>query len=257
MRGRKYTNKDIVNIVNEKWNGDFTIINEDFKYENVHQHILVRCNKCGNEYEKRINDLLHGYGCNRCANLKRRTNEEMRNYIKDISNGDYELISEHNRTRDIALFKHNNCNCKNPDKEKVFKMKIHNFITVGERCPYCAEFSKGIRDSKGIKRIKKFLEENNIEYIQEYKNKKCTSKNSNKLLSFDLYIEDLNTLIEFDGIQHFKPVDIFGGEEYYEKLKRNDLIKNNFAKKYGFNLIRISYKDYYKIENILTEKLLS
>ena len=56
--------------------------------------------------------------------------------------------------------------------------------------------------------------------------------------------------VEYDGTQHFKSVDFFGGEESLKYTKINDKIKNNFCKKSNIKLIRINYK-----EN-LKEKLL-
>ena len=52
---------------------------------------------------------------------------------------------------------------------------------------------------------------------------------------------DYNTLIEYDGDQHFKPIKYFGGEEKYNILKNNDEIKNEYCKTHKINLIRIPY----------------
>jgi len=54
-------------------------------------------------------------------------------------------------------------------------------------------------------------------------------------------IGKLQFLIEYDGRQHFEPVAEFGGKDGLQKTQENDQIKNNFAKKYDFILIRISY----------------
>jgi hypothetical protein len=37
-------------------------------------------------------------------------------------------------------------------------------------------------------------------------------------LPFEFWVEDKNILIEFDGIQHFMPIDYFGGEQQFEYL---------------------------------------
>jgi hypothetical protein len=57
-------------------------------------------------------------------------------------------------------------------------------------------------------------------------------------LPFDFYLPEKNTLIEFDGQQHFTPV---WGKEALEKIQRTDSLKNQYCKKNGIKLIRISY----------------
>lgn len=94
--------------------------------------------------------------------------------------------------------------------------------------------------SKGEKNVMKFLENNNIKYIREYKFKDC--KNIN-YLRFDFYLPDYNLLIEYDGRQHFESVDLFGGREGFERRKLNDEIKNKYCIKNGIHLLRISHSE--------------
>jgi len=49
--------------------------------------------------------------------------------------------------------------------------------------------------------------------------------------------------IEYDGIQHFKPIEYFGGEESFLSLKKRDKIKTDFCIKNNIKLLRIGYKD--------------
>lgn len=247
MKYNKYT---IINKINMLWEGKIIVAEdlESYEYKGVHSHILVRCLKCGNEYSKRINDLLHGYGCNKCANLKRRTNEEYKEIVYTSTNGEYTLLSNHDRTRDIATFRHN---CENSHE---FDMKIHNFITLHQRCPYCKKESLGNRYSNGILKIQKFLNENSINFKEEFKFKDCRNSFTGQLLPFDIYIESLNVIIEFDGIQHYKSVKYFGGEKRFKQTKINDKIKNDFCKENNIHLIRIPYTEESNIEKILEEE---
>ena len=51
---------------------------------------------------------------------------------------------------------------------------------------------------------------------------------NNKNLRFDFAIFDENKLqyfIEFDGRQHFEPIDFFGGEEYFKGIQERDSLK--------------------------------
>lgn len=62
-------------------------------------------------------------------------------------------------------------------------------------------------------------------------------------MRFDFYLPQYNTLIEYDGKQHFEPIEFFGGEEKFNKLQENDKIKNEYCKNNKIPLIRISYKN--------------
>lgn len=95
-----------------------------------------------------------------------------------------------------------------------------------------------IKESKGVHDITEFLNVNNIKYIREHFYEDC--KNIN-YLRFDFFLPETNTLIEYDGRQHFESIDIWGGEEALLKRKINDKIKNNYCIKNRISLLRISY----------------
>jgi hypothetical protein len=86
--------------------------------------------------------------------------------------------------------------------------------------------------------IADFFDRNEIKYIYNKSLKDCISSSK---LRFDFYLPDFNVCIEFDGMQHFKPVEMFGGMEEFEKLKVRDEIKNKWCEVNGFELIRFNY----------------
>ena len=45
--------------------------------------------------------------------------------------------------------------------------------------------------------------------------------------------------IEFNGIQHYFPIDIFGGEEALDLNQKRDEIKRNYCEENGINFIVI------------------
>lgn len=118
-----------------------------------------------------------------------------------------------------------------------------------------------IKNSIGEKNIENLLQMYNFKYKKEYTFQDLKDKN---LLRYDFAIfNELNEffyLIEFDGIQHFKPVT-FGGitkekaEENFIQTIERDKIKNNYAKMNNISLIRIPYweRDDLDIEDLLLE----
>jgi very-short-patch-repair endonuclease len=118
---------------------------------------------------------------------------------------------------------------------------IDDFLTLGlSKPPY------------GEKKIIKILEKENINYIHQYKFDDCV--NINKLI-FDFYLPDENICIEFDGKQHFEPINFFGGQEAFDKLKIRDEIKNKYCFDKNIKIIRISYEDINIIEKIIKENV--
>ena len=61
------------------------------------------------------------------------------------------------------------------------------------------------------------------------------------LQSLDLYIPSLKTAIEYQGIQHYYPVDFFGGEEALTDRKEKDLKKKRLCIENDVRLIEWSY----------------
>lgn len=71
-----------------------------------------------------------------------------------------------------------------------------------------------------------------------------------------------NICIEYDGIQHYRPVDFGNGSHTdinnkFIITQKHDKIKNEYCKQNNITLIRVSYKDKNHIEEILSSKLIS
>lgn len=103
-------------------------------------------------------------------------------------------------------------------------------------CPIC-------RNSIGEKKVKEYLKKHGVNFVQQHTFNDC--KNI-KELPFDFYLPDYNACIEYDGLQHFEPVDFGGrGEEYaikqFEDLQVRDGIKNSYCQNNHIFLCRIKY----------------
>ena len=72
---------------------------------------------------------------------------------------------------------------------------------------------------------------------------------------FDFYVPELNSVIEFDGNQHFKKIEFFNTEKEFENYKKRDFIKNAFCFNKEIHMIRIYYKNFNDIEKILDEEI--
>ena len=62
-------------------------------------------------------------------------------------------------------------------------------------------------------------------------------------MSYDVYICGLKIAIEYQGKQHYEPVDYFGGEDNHLKQKQRDELKAQKSKENGIKLVYIYYWD--------------
>lgn len=62
-------------------------------------------------------------------------------------------------------------------------------------------------------------------------------------LSYDIYLVKEKIAIEYQGKQHFQPVNYFGGEKTFLKQKERDELKKQLSAKNHITLIYINYND--------------
>ena len=129
-----------------------------------------------------------------------------------------------------------------------------NFITTTKNLMDGHTISCGcFKGSKGENKISTILLENNIRFEKE-KTYPNLILETQKFARYDFYLPDYNCLIEYDGIQHFKPgKSYYDNPEKFAKTQEYDNIKNQYAIENGITLIRIPYTHY---ENILLSDLL-
>lgn len=199
--------------------------------DSVHSKTLVecQCNYCGRTNRKTVYDYMRGRGCFCQTDTEQKTTEQFKEYLAD----DYELLSKYKNAYEKVTLRHS-CGF-------IYKVSPHNYLS-GKRCPRCARF-----ESKGERRVKKFLTDSNISFIQEY-----PTRIQNHLLRFDFYLPQYDLFIEYQGQQHYNKVDFFGGEERFLKQRYLDDIKRDFC---GKRLIEIPYTRYGDVESILNKAL--
>ena len=199
------------------------------EYSSITQEFAYICNKHPNlnqttTWRKLLNN---DYCCRECLREKARE-QYIKVFLKriEILYGDSICIKGKyiNSNTPILIY----CNkCKN-----TFYGKPYHLLE-GHACPKC-------QMSIGERQIERWLKSNNINYKTQYKVEGCKNK---KPLSYDFFIPDKNLLIEYQGIQHYQPVDVFGGEKNFKRQQKNDKIKKQFVIDNGYNLLEIKYTD--------------
>jgi len=62
-------------------------------------------------------------------------------------------------------------------------------------------------------------------------------------LSYDVYICGMKIAIEYQGKQHFEPIEYFGGEKHFAHQVERDKLKKKLSEENGVNLIYVNYWD--------------
>lgn len=207
----------------------------DTKVKGTHIMYSIRCKKCGHirPYCGLGNIIKHlECGCTTGV-YRNRTAQEFIDEVNQFSiNGTYELLSEYiNQTTKVKL--RHSCGF-------IWSVRPTDVIHAHSQCPRCGAF-----ESKGVRKIKQYLTQCNIPFMQEVKLK-------NSLQRFDFFIEELNLAIEYNGKQHYEDVKFFSNT--LEETQQRDKKKAQYCKDNNIELIVIPYTySYIQIQQIIDQ----
>ncbi len=224
VKHKNYTKETIINLGNKKhdYKYDYSLV----EYINSLTKIKIICPIDNHGlFEVVPNSHLSGAGCPKCSGNYRFT--------------EYEII-ERFIEKHGKKYSYSKVEYKNAHKKVIIICPKHgeflqtpNSHIRGTSCPNC-------RQSTGENTIRTLLEKSNIEFIYEKKFPNCKYKN---LLSFDFYLIKSNICIEYNGIQHYKALDIFGGKKAFVGVKLRDKIKMEYCKNNNIPLLIIKYDE--------------
>ena len=104
--------------------------------------------------------------------------------------------------------------------------------------------------SSGEELIKPCLKSLNITYDKEH-----YIKEIRKRFDFALLAKEKLVFIEFDGEQHFKPINRWKGKRGYIERRKADTEKNEYCQKHGIPLLRIRYDQAVMIPEMIKDFL--
>ena len=201
----------------------------------------------GTQFYRRNNKLSN---CPLCAKEKRAVKSSKR-LRKDNSYFINRLDRKFNNINVIKLYKgrrvYIDYYCS------ICNKKYHNkrFDHILNRNCYCTHRVK----SYGEKYIKEYLDNNHIKYEPQ----KTFDDLKDKLyLSYDFYLPEYKTLIEYQGKQHYELVSFSKNNIVYSDLKKqqyHDKLKREYAQNNGYKLLEIPYTidNFNKISKVLND----
>jgi hypothetical protein len=105
----------------------------------------------------------------------------------------------------------------------------------GSGCPICDA-------SHGEELIAKLLKQKGISFKQEWKPDGLKHKNQLSIDFVIMFKENMIAAIEFQGIQHYKAVNFFGGEEALAENQIRDQIKRDWCRENNIPLLEVHYE---------------
>lgn len=206
-------------------------------YVRSSEKVMVRHVKCGREYLMSPGKIRAGQRCRVCADkkngiLRRSNTKRFARRLLNKRGEDFEIVGEYITKYAPIKVRHKKCG-------EVYET-YPALLIAGGACPNCVKY-----ESKGEIEVMKELENLGIDYVRE--------KRVGGILRVDFYLPKHRAYIEYDGIQHYIPVEYFGGVEAFEEASKRDAIKDHYCRFLGFPLLRIPYWEFDNIPQIVTE----
>lgn len=205
----------------------------EVEYKNNYSKIRIICPIHGSFEQEPCVHLL-GHGCSKCYGNYSYTSEEWIEKAKAVHGNryDYSITEYKNLATKVKIL----CSIHGE-----FEQLPENHLN-GYGCFKCSR-------TIGEDRIAEILREANIEFEEQ---KSFDDLIFKKKLRFDFYLPKLNTVIEYNGRQHYEWVKLFDKtyKDFLESRHR-DWLKRRYCKKKGIKLVVIPYWDF----EVIKEKL--
>lgn len=225
---KKRAKNNRINVVGNKY-GKLTIL--ETIYNDDRTRVKCICD-CGNEYIGSQSDIISGHtqSCG-CLQKYMASESNTKDWTGVISQYGVEFLCRDSMNdKGQWLWK---CKCGVcGNKFIALPAKINNGHITSCGCAL---------QSSGERYILSVLKELNLEFSEQYIIPDCKYKQP---LRFDFAIfsnNELLYLIEYDGKQHFEPINWFGGIRGFKETQIRDDIKNEYCRKYNISLLRFPY----------------
>lgn len=194
-------------------------------------------------------------------------------YLKNGATKSCGCLNDESHRKDIRGQVFNNFIILDVDYEKTYNEKRKGTGTYWKiKCQNCGQersvsareifqnkipicFCENNSFSKGENKIYHILNSLKINFKQQKKYEDLRSEH-NVNLRFDFFLEDYNTVIEYQGIQHYEPVEYFGGLDNLIACQQRDTLKRQYCNEHNIKLIEIPYWDYDKLNEAYILELL-
>ena len=196
------------------------------KYINTSTKVCIICPKHGEFYQAPHYHLM-GRGCPKCGR-KIVTTETYIEFVKEKYGNkyDYSKVNYVNRKTPITII------CKEHGEFQISPITFLN-NTNSEHCPICMN-KINVLETKLFETLQRNFK--NLKIVRGYRNYKILGRKE-----IDIYFPKFKLGIEYQGGQHFMPIEIFGGEKKFEKQLKLDYEKIKECEENNIKLLHFTY----------------
>ena len=230
----------------EEYQNDSNIIhNNKFKIlgnpHNIKEKVKIKHLSCNNTYFVTMNNHLNKKnGCPYCNGNNKKDTEYWKSKTIEIWGTDYEILENINNVHHKIKIKHNLCG-------DIILKNMNSLINNKGGCEKCSQ------KSYGEIYVEKALNELSIKYIRQKTFNELLNIKTNRKLRIDFWLPEYNIGIEINGVQHYKSIKHWGGDDAFKsQVERDDIKKKYFIDK-KYTLICVNNKEIKKIKDYLWE----
>ena len=199
---------------------------------------------CGNICYKVSSDLIHG-NVQSCGCYKKDLHSTMNDLTNQIF-GELKTLYSNEVAKDGQRLWMCECSCGK-------QILVRAGALRSGKTKSC-----GCKTSKGNLEIRQILLNKNIEFEEEYSFSDLYYSSKQNPLRFDFCMkknDNIIGLIEYNGKQHYEPIEFFGGEENFINQQKRDTIKKEYCNNKKIPLFIIKYNENIvkRLEEIINE----
>lgn len=206
-------------------------------YVNNHTKVCIICPEHGEFWQAPSSHINAKQGCPRCGGRFTYTTEEFIEKARKVHGDlyDYSKVVYKNNTTPVCII------C--PEHGEFWQKPMNHLAGCG--CPEC-----GLDRSKQETKL--------YDILNEHYN--CERHYRFPFLGrqhLDIYLKDFNVAVEYQGDQHFRSVEKWGGEKHFKKQVKRDEVKNKLCKENGVLLLYFVPQKYLNFNELYSENTYS
>ena len=190
-------------------------------YISAETKVCIICPEHG-EFWQTPHAHLAGQNCPKCCGNIKLSTEEFIKRANEIHKEKYDYSKVDYLGADTKV-------CIICPEHGEFWQTPHNHISGKQGCPEC----NTSKNSKIVQKIETILKEFNIQYIKE---KTFDWLKNKSHMYLDFFLPDYNVGIECHGLQHFEPVEYFGGKIEYDRRYEMDKLKYKLCSEHNIKI---------------------
>jgi hypothetical protein len=219
--------------------GDFYTYDES-SFKDVSTKMKIKCAKHG-WFEQIPYQHYAKSGCPNCS-------KENNGILKRITFDEFIIKSSRKHN---SKYSYENVNFTDIFTPIEIQCSKHGSFFQSPRNHYRGSGCSKCQASRGENLIRTILTNNTINFQEQKTFDDLFMKSK---LKCDFYLVDYNIVVEYNGIQHYEPIELFGGVEGLMLTQKRDVFKYNYLQQNNIRLILIRY-DLENVESYLLEEI--